>query len=189
MLYREALIDVDEVLGDFQTPAMKAIEEVTGIQIDLSTLNHWDIFSVVPTEEENAKVWAKIAEPGFATKIEPTPGAKEFIQELRKMAHVGICTSPCYKSPTWVYERTQWLWDHFGIHEDDIHYTNAKYKVQGDLLLDDRPHHIAKWSKRHPHGTGLLWHIPNTANLPFTGTRVHTWDQVLDHADKKFSAT
>jgi len=189
MLYRESLIDVDEVLGDFQGPALRAIEEVTGIKVDLNTLDHWDIFTVIRTPEENDAVWAKIAEPGFATKIEPTSGSLEFIQELRKMSHVGICTSPCYKSPTWVYERTQWLWTHFGIHEDDIHFTNSKFKVQGDLLLDDRPHHILNWGRRHPHGTGLLWHIPNTASLDFPGIRVKTWGEVLGHAESIFSKT
>lgn len=188
MAYRESLVDVDEVLGDFQTPAMKVIEDVTGIRVDLHNLGHWDIFSVIPTPEEEAEVWKRISEPGFATKIEVLPGAQDFIKELRKMSHVVILTAPCYYSPTWVSERSQWLIDHFGFHLDDMHYTNSKFRVQGDLFLDDRPHHILNWQKRHPNGQGLLWNIPNTAGLEFSGIRVSQWGEVLGHADRVFSS-
>jgi len=175
-MHDELLVDVDEVLADFQTPALDIMSEVTGRSYTQHDFNEWDIFGTL-SEEERKKVFQIIEQPGFAAKLKPAEGAQQFIENLSKLGTVIIVTTP-FRSPTWVHERTQWLWQHFGIPSKRVVNTGAKYLVHGRALLDDKPEHVNNWQARHPNELAMLWHIPNTRNLDHSG-RVHTWDEVL----------
>lgn len=175
------LVDVDEVLGDFQTPALDIIAEVTGRRYQLEDFTTWDIFEVL-TKEEADTVFACLKQQGFASRMVPTPGSQDFIRELSKMAKVYIVTSP-FPSLTWVGERTQWVRDHFGIPSKQVVHTAAKYLVRGRALLDDKPEHTESWLKANPGELAMLWHIHNTRNIAHPN-RVKTWDEVLTQVEK-----
>lgn len=180
-MHDEILVDVDEVLADFQTPALRVIEEVTGRRYAPSDFKQWDIFSVLSKEELEA-VFETLRKPGVAASLTPTPGSQEFIQELSELGTVVIVTSP-FRSPTWVSERIQWLWDHFRIPHKRVVNTGAKHLVYGRALLDDNPDHVANWLARHPGELGMLWHIPNTRDLEHPN-RMHTWAEVIDQVGR-----
>lgn len=177
----EILVDVDEVLGDFQTPALDIMEEVTGRRYQLEDFKEWDMFATL-SKEELKLVLDRIKLPGYALNLQPTPGSQEFIQELSKLGKVYIVTTP-FNSPTWVGERTEWLWKHFGIPSKRVVHTGAKYLVRGRALLDDKPEHIDNWSARHPGELALLWHNPTTRHLDHPH-RVHTWADVLAKVER-----
>lgn len=171
------LTDVDEVLCNFQKPALEAMARL-GKNIG-EDYDQWDIFLCL-TPEEKAKVFADIETPGFCRSLEPLPGAVEAIREIQTFADVYAVTSP-FHSPTWVHERDAWLKEHFGLEKKNIVYTSAKYLVGGDVLLDDRPENVTKWREFNPEGVGLLWHLPQTRNHMYPGPRVYSWEEVLSH--------
>jgi 5'(3')-deoxyribonucleotidase len=171
-----ALCDVDEVLGDFQSPASEVMARVTQRPYNPDGIR-WDLFADLSRDELKA-VFAEIERPGWCSAIQPKPGAVEFINELRTICDVFVVTSP-FHSKTWVHERDAWLEERFGFKRHEIVYTKAKHLVVGDVFLDDNPKHVDEWRAAHPGKLGLLWHIPNTRLIPHQH-RVHTWQEVLD---------
>jgi 5'(3')-deoxyribonucleotidase len=177
------LVDVDEVLCDFQNPAFALIKEVTGMVLTPEDFDTWDIFSCLK-EHEADEVFNLMEQPGFCASLQPAPGAVEFIQEMREYANVYVVTSPQHNRH-WVYERTEWLRENFDLQKKQIIHTAAKYMVQGDAFLDDKPEHIENWSKKNPNGLAMLWHTPNTRNLGQGLLRVKTWAEVLEQVRTK----
>lgn len=172
------LVDVDEVLGDFQTPALDIMAKVTGRRYRPEDFEVWDIFSVL-TDEQKELVFAEIEKPGFCSNLKPLRGAVEAIRYLRSLVDIFPVTSPFHSVP-WVTERNQWLGDHFGWKKSEIVHTSAKFLVRGDAILDDKPEHIVAWTAEYPAGLGMLWHIPNTRTLGHDHLRVRSWEEVIE---------
>ena len=172
------LIDCDEVLCDFQNPAFDLIKRVTGRVYTPDCFDTWDIFSVLD-EKEAEEVFNLMEQPGFCASLLRAPGAVEFIQEMQEYVNIYVVTSPQHNRH-WVYERTEWLREHFNFQKKHIIHTAAKHMVRGDAFLDDKPEHIENWSKKNPNGLAMLWHIPNTRNLGQGLLRVKTWQEVLE---------
>lgn len=179
---QDLLVDVCEVLADFATPALVVVSEVMGRPWGLGDApkDNWDLFAELD-EEQKAKAFAKFSVKGYCLSLEPKDGAKDFIQEARKLANVYAVTSPMHDSPFWVYERTQWLRDHFGFDRKHIVHTDAKYLCHGDAFLDDNPGHVMRWKERHPDGLGMMWSTTHNARLKgYEELRVHSWEEVLN---------
>ena len=173
------LIDVDEVLADFQTPVLKVMSQLFGSDVRKEHFKTWDIFENL-TKEQVQSVFSHINVTGFCSALEPTPGSQDAIEKLKGLGDVYIVTSPVLSSPTWVHERSEWLWRYFSIPSKHVIHTSAKYLVRGNALLDDRPDHIRNWKTENPEGLGMMWHIPNTAELPHDDIRVKSWQEVIE---------
>lgn len=172
------LFDVDEVLADFQGPALDIIYEVTGRRYVPEDFEVWDIFSVL-NDDERDKVFSVIERPSFCRLLEPIKGAIKAVKEIQTFADVYPVTSPFHSLP-WVIERTEWLGHYFGWKKSEVVFTGAKFLVGADGLLDDKPDNVLKWAEHHPDGLPLLWHLPNTRFMPHDDIRVKTWDEVID---------
>lgn len=175
---KRLLVDVDEVLCDFQTPVLGLLAQLFGRHMTPYDFDTWDIFATFSKEEKDV-VFERVKEPGFCMKFRPKPGAVEAIAEIRKTHYVTPVTRP-FPSPTWVHDRMLWLHEHFGFRESEIVNTAAKELVYGDAMLDDNPQHATDWLATHPEGLAMLWHIPNTRNMTqYDHLRVYTWDEVI----------
>jgi len=174
------LLDADEVLYDFQTPALQLISEVLGRQVQPSDFVEWDIFACL-TARQRQTVFDAIGQPGFCTALKPHPAAQQAVTQLQQYAEVFVVTSP-FHSPTWVHERQASLRRDFGFLKGHVVHTSAKYVVQGDVLVDDNPSHVLKWQQHNPSGKGFLWHIPNTRALGYDDIRVRSWEDVIEYA-------
>lgn len=183
----DMLVDVDEVLADFQTPAFEAILKVTGRRYTQTDFTVWNIFECLAPEEMK-ELDTILETAGFCASLLPKPGAIEGINAIREFADVYVVTSPQHNRH-WVYERCEWLQDHFQIDRRHVFHAHAKWKVHGDAFLDDRPEHVAEWAAKHPDKLSMLWHIPNTRTLGQGLLRVFTWDEVIDHVRKQAEAT
>ena len=117
---------------------------------------------------------------GFAASLEPAEGSIDFIRDLRKLANVYVVTSPNH-SRHWVYDRTEWLRDHFGFDPKHVVHTHAKALCVGDFFLDDSPDHVMRWRAKHPGKDGMWWSTLHNRRLVIgdPSLRVHSWDEVL----------
>jgi 5'(3')-deoxyribonucleotidase len=174
---KRLLIDVDEVLLDFQTPAFAILEKHCGRKLTPYDYEVWDMFSLF-SEKEKATVFAEIEKPGFCRGLKPTPGACQFMEEARDLVDVFAVTSH-FHSPTWVHERDASLKEFFAFKKQEIVHTSAKFLIQGDFFLDDNPGHVSAWMEENPTGVAMLWHIPNTRTLGMDDIRMKSWDQVI----------
>jgi 5'(3')-deoxyribonucleotidase len=174
---RRLLIDVDEVLADFQTPFFEAVHRLFGRKLSAEDCQVWDCFSLLGKDEALAVI-AEIEKPGWCTALQPRPGAQEAIKHLRGWMDIYAVTSP-FPSKTWVHEREAWLRQHFDFTGKDIVHTRSKYVVKGDAFLDDNPDHVAHWQDEHSGAVAMLWHIPNTRLLGHDDIRVRSWEEVI----------
>lgn len=111
---KSLLVDVDEVLADFQTPMFQALEDLYGRRARAEECEVWDCFSLMSAHEKKG-VFAIIEQPGWCYALKPKPGAQEFIKGLRLCMDVVAVTSHFPSSRTWVHERDNWLVDQFGF--------------------------------------------------------------------------
>jgi 5'(3')-deoxyribonucleotidase len=174
---KRLLVDVDEVLCNFQTSALQLMQELFGDDESLYNRDGWDIFAHL-SKEQRVLIHERIAAPGYCYNLAIMEGAREGIELLRQEYQVVACTRP-YPSPTWVYERTNWLIDHFSFTDHTIINTAAKFMVRGDALIDDNPHNVTEWQSEHPQGIGILWSIPNTEKMKeYDSLRARSWEEV-----------
>lgn len=173
------LVDVDEVLADFQTPMFEALFELYGRRLTPEDCDVWDCFSVMAPNERKG-VFSIIEKPGWCEGLKPKPGAIDGIRRLREIVDVVAVTSHFPTSRTWVHERDNWLQGVFHFDRKHIVHTSSKFFIDGDAFLDDNPTHVTDWLSAHPRGLAMLWHIPNTRKLPYDDLRVYTWDEVFD---------
>lgn len=179
MKRKRLLIDVDEVLGNLQTPIFEIVHRLFGKKMTPFDYDGWDLFGIF-SEAEQRGIFREMRKPGFCSSIQPTPGAVEVIHELRKHVDVYPVTSP-FDSHTWVSERYAWLHRHFDFERKEVVFTGSKFLVVGDAFLDDNPDHVTSWSEAHPEKLAMLWHLPNTRTLTqYDYLRVKSWDALLE---------
>lgn len=154
---QRVLLDVDGVLADF----------ISAIREQLCLPENW-----APRQwalEADALIRALppgrlsdvLSRPGLAAGLRPYPDAREAVEMLRSAQHdVWFCTSPMRSSPTWCYERANWLVKHFGEEQGGkVIFTTAKHLVRGDVLIDDHPGNVALFreSGRDAYLIGRPW--------------------------------
>lgn len=179
------LLDVDEVLVDFQAAALRLLEKYCDRILTAEDYEVWDMFTLF-TEEEKRIVTAEIEKPGYCRSLRPKEGAVAAVNELRSIVDVFAVTSH-FPSPTWVYERDAQLMEEFGFKRREIVHTSAKFLVDGEFFLDDNPAHVIAWSDEHPRGCAMLWHIQNTRKLGLDDIRVRSWAEVLERVKSRLA--
>lgn len=175
---KRLLIDVDEVLADFQTPVFALADRLLGKRFTPYDFDNWDIFSVFNNVEREA-LFTEMGKPGFCLDFPVVAGSLEAVREMQESMDVYAVTNP-FPRGTWVTDRNTWLQEKFGFERTHIVHTSAKFLVTGDAILDDNPVHIVDWLGEHPKGLGMLWHIPNTRTMThYDHLRVKSWNEVL----------
>ena len=87
-------------------------------------------------------------------------------------------TTPMPESPTWPYDRAQWLIAQFG--EDlggHVVHTHYKYLIPGHHLVDDKIDNCRKWEASNPGGVALRYKSPET-DFAKDLVNVTGWDAV-----------
>ena len=114
-------------------------------------------------------------------KLEKDPVTKRnIVKAIKELADLFIVTVPVYTSLTWVYERTGWLKEHFGIDSKHIVYTASKELVSGDIFIDDRPEYTSAWKEHNPNGISVLWSQEyNKQHDNTCDYRINDWNKLI----------
>ncbi len=183
------LTDVDGVLCQFVPAYLSIVNHVLKRTHTEDDVTEWAIErSLGLTEEETATVESYIRARGFASQLQPYPGAQDAVMRLRAAGHsVYFVTTPFRGSRgqhlSWVDDREHWLIDHFGAVPGDIVHTSAKHLVSGDVFIDDRLENVISWQAANPDGMGLLWYQPYnyvTDMGPGSPLVCHSWDHLTE---------
>jgi len=174
------LLDVDNVLADFDRATAEALVSLGGPHIDPAESTQWDIMQMVPEELQDA-MWRIWRSPGYCMSIQPYPEAEDAVRRLRQVSEVFFVTGQMPGSRVWPWERHQWLKGHFDATQEEIVLTWAKYLIEGDVIVEDRPVFYDKWATYHPDALAILWAQPYNASveLPPNGIRTDSWDEVI----------
>lgn len=144
MIDAPLLVDCDGVLADFQGRCIEIANsrgqnvKRESILTDSRKYSWWK-------ESGLDKDWTS---PGFCTKLQAIPGAREFIDQVRADGiRVVFVTSPPKDATTWPYERRKWLEKHFDADRDDVIFASDKRFVHGFCFIDDHEKNILPWQE------------------------------------------
>ncbi|MBT2484761.1 MULTISPECIES: 5' nucleotidase, NT5C type [unclassified Microbacterium] len=100
----------------------------------------WDL-TFGRTDAEKVLIEQIMTKPGFYSRLEPIPGAREALKAAVKAGHdVRIVSSPYISNPTCASDKLAWIMRHYGSHwASRLVLTNDKTIVHGDFLIDDKP--------------------------------------------------
>ena len=182
------LLDCDDVVAQCTQRMLQDAQEILKRPIHEDELKTWgfpDNFEGEEGAQVRQHVYAQMAKPGWCLSLEPFPEAVEGVKKLRQISNVFFVTSP-FHSPTWEYERRAWLLNHFGILSSYVIQVSAKFLVQGDVFVDDRPDNVRLWQDANPRGQGLLWEYAHNRQHRGPFQSIGSWEalysRVLSHA-------
>ena len=134
--------------------------ETANLKLDMDKITDWDIFSMI-SEADCTRVIKLFNDPDFWRHLPPVPGVKEGLEGLKEQGYmIRWLTSPWYTCDNWESIRRTWLKEQFGTNPLDITFTAEKFRVDGDILIDDRPKHIKLWHATHPGKKAWLFDSP-----------------------------
>lgn len=154
------LLDVDGVIADYAALHVHAViaAGVRNIPAEWRP-SQWDINKELRlTGSETARVQRLIAAPHVATTLAPFPGAVEAVKRIAAMSDVYFVTTPTPDSPTWGFDRTEWLKEKFGKElGEKVVLTAHKYLIPAAYLVDDKVENCRTWEAWNPGCIALRW--------------------------------
>ncbi len=180
MIERIILLDVDDVLADFEAAYFEVIHRITGLTLRHEDRTQWNILAMVP-EEHHALVEATAMEAGFCSRLVPIVGAHAAVLSLQALGKVYAVTAPWPGAKTWYWEREQWLREHFDIYSDEVLHVTPKHLVRGNVIIEDKRENALAWAKANPEGLAILWDMPynqEPCSLPNVA-RAKDWPTVV----------
>lgn len=179
------LIDVDGVLARFDAAYVELVNYLFKRNHTTEDVTEWAIERALGlSAEQTETVNSYIRTRGFASQLQPYPGAGEAVSRLRAVHDVYFVTSPFRGTRdqrlSWTADREHWLLDHFGVPHSKVVHTSAKHLCVGDVFIDDKPSNVSMWQEHHPSGFGLLWYQPY--NWEHRGDLMvcHGWEHLDD---------
>jgi 5'(3')-deoxyribonucleotidase len=153
------LLDVDGVLADFPSTALRYINERAGREYLLGDIEEHDILKALCLThwQDDFDRWC--SETDVCRELEPYDGARAFVDALREIGEVVCVTSPYGAVPTWQHSRLAWLKEHVGIEKRDVVFCKRKELVRGNLLIDDKIENVEAFGADGG-GMGLLFTRP-----------------------------
>jgi 5'(3')-deoxyribonucleotidase len=154
------LFDVDGVIADYAQLHVHAVIAAGVRNIPTAWRpSQWDINKELKlTKEEADRVQKLVDFPGAAKSLVPFPGAVEAVKRMAEIADVYFVTAIMPDSPTWGFDRTEWLKEKFGNElGKKFVLTDHKYLIPAAYLVDDKVDNCKTWEAWNPGGIALLW--------------------------------
>lgn len=166
------LCDVDGVVADLIT----RVEQITSLRrVDIKQWDFWQQLS----QREHAALSNAMSTYDFWAQLPVVDGALRGINVLEALGHdIAWVTSPWARCDLWYGARLDWLEDAFGGAHDYLP-VECKWRVNGDFFIDDKPAHVASWSRSHPDGTAILFDHPY--NRDFSWPLRMSWSEICTY--------
>ena len=137
------LVDMDGVIADWGAAYGAALDAHGPAAAGIPRHHQQTSFDLLAgrTEQERKIISAIMVSPGFYSRLQPIPGARQALKAIVKVGHdVRIVTSPWVSNPTCASDKLNWVSDRYGSHwAQRVILTTDKTLVYGDLLIDDKP--------------------------------------------------
>ena len=177
-------LDVDGVLANFTSGALRVVEEVTGKRFEPADVTVFDFTKALGlTADEASAVKKAIGKRrGFAMSLPPYPEARQGVRRLRELGEVFCVTSPWDSNPWWRGERDSWLALHFGI--EVVHHAADKTGYEADVFVDDKSSHVRAWLSAWPGRVAVFWRTPHNSSesVPWGAHSTGSWDALYEIA-------
>jgi 5'-nucleotidase len=163
----DILLDLDDTCSQTLNAWVSLYNYEYNDNLKIEQITAWDIHNFVK-EECGKKVYDLLATPEFFRHLPIFPDCARVVQKLHDAGNrVMIATSVPHNSPTAFYDKVNWVREHFPfLNKNDFFGAHEKYKIKGDLLIDDGAHNISAFPKYtcifdkfHNQGTGATWRV------------------------------
>lgn len=168
------LFDADDVAENLCECLVQFLNERYGTSVGIEDVTNWDVSRAFPmlTREQ---VFAPFEEDALFRRLEPVPGAQEYLGRMRKDGHeLYMVTASGYRTLPAKMERIFQLFP--WLSWSSVIVTAHKKLVRGDVLIDDRPENL--WAGNY---TGFLFDRPHNRGATTTRAngshRVMSWEQ------------
>ena len=131
------LIDIDDVVADFEKSIMEKVKE-----------NNWEfeenigMYVQIKDDKNYVKKFSIIEEKNFFLELEPIKDSVKYIKEIisDKNFEVFFCSAPTSFYKNFVLEKYLWIEKYFGFEmTKKIILTRDKTLIKADYLIDDNP--------------------------------------------------
>jgi 5'(3')-deoxyribonucleotidase len=143
------LVDLDGSVNTFDEALVSYLKN-KGYGFDWDRYNSWDIAQFITNVEsiEHAKdVFRMVLDDfEFWESISPMPHAREVLEYYNYYHDIYIATMPWHMTPQYMGVKTQWLRKHFPFIDEEriIFSAGAKWELDGDVIIDDKPEVLVK---------------------------------------------
>ncbi len=170
------LLDIDGVVANL----VGHLCTTTRIDALPADFTYYEFDRVLSSSEMEA-VDRMMRYPGYAQQIPWYLGGRRFIDKLQRLGEVIAVTRPYADSPTWAYDRQQWIQRSY--RDMQVVHTAHKELVRGDVLIEDHAVNLDRWLVAHPEGRGVLIDRPwnrSVKTLPDRMYRAQTYTEALE---------
>jgi 5'(3')-deoxyribonucleotidase len=157
------LVDLDGIVADFERHAIQIYNEKTGANLDEFCPDKYVGDKVIIDESIDKVIYREaFSRMSFFAGIPMIKNAQEGMRLLSEHFDIYFLTTEYRSNTTCVYEKQRWLDKYFPEWADNTIFTKHKHMVYGDILIDDSPINLKKWSD----GWGGLQSV-QTASLEY----------------------
>lgn len=159
--------DCDGVLSDFTNDILKKINRTFGQSLVESDVTQYRLGGIIKATDLEKSLFMELAlsDADFYRNMAEYSGAKELINKTKEACELFVVTALPTNSG-WFQGRTHWLKER-GI---DLHsqlvFTDAKYLVKCDILVEDNETKLQEWKNNNPDGIAILRKQPYNAARP-----------------------
>lgn len=186
------MCDVDGIVADLETEWFRRYNQEWDDDLTSRRVKSWDVHEYVKPAC-GMGVYAYLRDPSLYDDIRPLEGAVAGIAAIKALGHHVVFASTCTYGM--VDAKADWLLRHgfvdassdrHGLPRDFIPITD-KFRLGGDLLIDDGAHNISAWVLRRRRAIMLEAHHNATLDLPsmFYGwlRRAQSWADIVHHVE------
>lgn len=174
---------MDDVLANYKRAFYARTLEVLPpeLHLPMSQMESWSIvesYRVAHGDAVADQVQALTCGPGFFANLPIIPGALSALEGMLKRGYdVALLTAPLHKSPTCASEKLQWVeWNLGKSWLNRTIIASEKFRVDGDVLIDDNPHAAKAPKGLEPRWSQVLFmHEWNQAAADSFQDRMNNW--------------
>lgn len=136
------LVDMDSIIADFYFGILDLHERETGEKLPHDHVDAWD------KTLSGVSMYHYFSQPGFFAELRPIPGAHDVLRRLHDAGHEIVIVSSIAGMGHAPGEKLPWLKRYYPwIKDQRVIFAKEKYRIKGDVLIDDHPVNCAEFKK------------------------------------------
>lgn len=173
------LVDMDGVLCDLMGKWLQAYNEEFDDNLSADKLTEWGPHRFA---KGGKRIYKYLSVPGFFRDLTPLPGAIENMRRLVKADFDIVIVTAARRGHK---EKRDWVIEHLPFFDpDNMIFAHRKELIRGDIMLDDAPHNLERFSKYG--GEPVAMAYPYNAHVPYK--RVKSWDEFTEYVLERAKA-
>jgi 5'(3')-deoxyribonucleotidase len=145
------VVDLDETVVDLFTPWLAMYNKEWDDSLTPSDVLSYAIHEHVKPDCGH-RIYDYLNLPGlFSEGVQALPGAVNALQTLVNEGHQVIIATAAFNKETHPAEKQEWCRQNLPfIPTFDVHVVEEKWRIPGDVFIDDSPHQVSAYRKAHP---------------------------------------